>query len=63
MPYIFIRLDEGIDGEINEQAGINIKTVLYKPAIILADPAGDYCYQGSAKPCESRGVSPRRTAQ
>jgi len=27
------------------------------------DPAGGHRYWSSLKPCESRGVSPRRTAQ
>ena len=35
----------------------------YKIIVILVDPARGHCYQGLTKPCESRGVRPRHTAQ
>ena len=38
-------------------------TCAYNVQLILVDPARGHCYQSSIKPCESRGVRPRHTAQ
>lgn len=51
-------------GMSRQNSIINKESISFLPIPIPVDPAGDYCYQGSIKPCEPRISSDTwRTAQ
>ncbi len=51
-----------IDGDLNQRFSSDVSLIVvkldYDAIVIPVDPAGDHCYWGSTKPCESRGFRP-----